>query len=276
MLQQIPGKGMSIVATQDMLPGTVILVEEPIFLMTHQFQKQCASKSDPLDVICGRYTVWLQESAVNQQKVLDLFGPINFPEMVQLGEALRATRGNRFTDAEIANIVKVASIVKFNAFNTGDSAEKCDHTLFELTSRFNHSCVPNCFSDFVNHRCTVRTILPVTAGEELTIEYSTLARDKPTHVRRHKYLTSYRFTCHCPRCDAPGDEMRQFSCLDSGCIGRMYACQPRNRDAEQYVDYSLCPYDIPYVEPRLLSCTVCLVAPTAEYQNAMFRLEEEK
>lgn len=36
----------------------------------------------------------------------------------------------------------------------------------------------------------------------------------PIHVRRQMYLKMKEFTCHCPRCDAVGDDTRQFDCVD--------------------------------------------------------------
>ncbi len=62
---------------------------------------------------------------------------------------------------------------------------------------------------------TVRANQNIAAGEELTICY-TYGRDvEPVHDRgRHKYLEFKEFTCHCPRCDAPGDDTRKFDCCE--------------------------------------------------------------
>ena len=110
------------------------------------------------------------------------------------------------------------------------------------------------------------------AGEELTIEYNAAHRLKATHTRRYLYLRNKEFTCHCSRCDNPADDTRQFSCFNSKCIGRHYACQPINKDPlprQSHLHYT----GVEYVEPHLLSCTVCNRTPPAEYQQRMFALE---
>ena len=121
--------------------------------------------------------------------------------------------------------MKVVSIFKYNGFGN----EK-EFMVYELISRFNHSCIPNCFNEQIGKQYRCRTILPIKAGEELTIEYNSLHRIKPTHIRRKEYLEFKDFTCHCARCENPADDTRQFSCFDVNCTGRHYTCQPINNE----------------------------------------------
>jgi hypothetical protein len=90
-------------------------------------------------------------------------------------------------------------------------------------------------------------------------------------VRRFKWKEVKDFTCHCPRCDAPGDDTRQFRCRDPACPGRHVACQPLNKDPLPLP--TMVYTGVEYVEPHLLPCTICQRSPPLEYQTRMFELE---
>jgi hypothetical protein len=108
------------------------------------------------------------------------------------------------------------------------------------------------------------------AGEDLTFSYVGGRVYEPTHVRRARYMVTKGFTCHCPRCDALGDNTRQFNCLDTRCQGSHLVCQPINCDPLP-PGYA---YDgVEYVEPHLLPCTVCHRNAPMAYQDAMFQQE---
>jgi len=119
--------------------------------------------------------------------------------------------------------------------------------------------------------CTCRIILPVQKNEELTIEYNTRHRWEPIHERRFNYLVSKEFTCHCPRCDALGDDMRQCDCFAEGCNGVMMVCQPLNTKP---IPGNISSYSgVEYVRPHLLPCTECRRAAPAGYEKEMLAME---
>jgi hypothetical protein len=118
---------------------------------------------------------------------------------------------------------------------------------------------------------TVRALQRVCAGDELTFSYFSERDLKPTHERRLKYLEAKEFTCHCPRCDALGDDTRQFDCCDPKCSGVMLACQPISNVPFRVPD--LAYTGVEYVEPHLLPCTECHRTAPASYQAEMFELE---
>jgi hypothetical protein len=70
-----------------------------------------------------------------------------------------------------------------------------------------------------------------------------------------------------PRCDAPGDDTRQFH----SCRGRLYACHPLYKDPLPLP--TMVYTGVEYVEPHLLPCTVCQRSPPLEYQTRTFKLE---
>jgi hypothetical protein len=163
---------------------------------------------------------------------------------------------------------KVAAIFSFNCFPTQDGGKAA----FEIASRINHSCYPNCHMHFEGQGCSAMIIRPVKAGEEIMIEYNRKHRFKSIAERRFQCQSGRNFTCRCERCDAPTDEMRQFSCFDATCPGRCYACQsvsdkPLLQGNSGYDGVSFSP-------PRLLPCTTCKRAAPTEYQKIMFAAEE--
>ena len=147
------------------------------------------------------------------------------------------------------------------------------YAVFAEITRFAHSCDANCTYMFSGKSCLCYTNRSVKAGEELTVAYIEGREVEPTHERRHKYLEAKEFTCHCPRCDALGDDTRQFDCSNPACKGVMMACQPINK---KEVRFTGAPYDgVEYVEPHLLPCNVCHNVPSATYQTKMFALEAQ-
>ena len=102
-----------------------------------------------------------------------------------------------------------------NSFQLGESDKS---GLFLKVSRLNHSCRANCDYILQNGCIEVRTIRPITAGEELTICYNNFLEEDGPVVKseRKEYLQwAYRFTCKCEDCILSGfisqtnDQMRQ-------------------------------------------------------------------
>jgi hypothetical protein len=161
-------------------------------------------------------------------------------------------------------LVKVGAIFRLNSFAISDNSRG----VYEVASCVSHSCLPNCERAFEGDAVVIRAILPIKAGERLTVEYSP-DRTESTAERRYKKKEFKDFTCHCPRCDALGDDTRQFDCFDPKCKSRHYACQPLS---DKLLTYEGAQYT--GVEPHLLPCTACARPPPAEYQARM--LAEEK
>lgn len=71
--------------------------------------------------------------------------------------------------------------------------------LYPRASFFNHSCDPTCErivgDDMI---LQLKTVREVAAGDEVTISY--IDENRPPSARRENLLSSYHFTCCCPRC----------------------------------------------------------------------------
>jgi len=108
---------------------------------------------------------------------------------------------------------------------------KLDHNalapgLFPLASLFNHSCSANC-AGFLNDDdlYEVRTIAPVSASDQLTLNYLEEKHwYRPTSHRQKVLASRWHFTCACKRCSAttpPETDLIAVACpaRSMGCPG---------------------------------------------------------
>jgi hypothetical protein len=106
----------------------------------------------------------------------------------------------------------LAAVVRFNAFSVeGDGmatanvngadrvARRSRVGLWCRTSRFNHSCQPNCHWNVIGDVMIVRLSRDVAAGEELTVSYHPVV---DTYERTRAKLSSFGFECSCARCSS--------------------------------------------------------------------------
>lgn len=71
-------------------------------------------------------------------------------------------------------------------------------SLHPSASFFNHSCLPNCYSEWNGINLVFRTLYPISSGNELTISY--IDAHNSTKTRRNELRNAYYFECSCPRC----------------------------------------------------------------------------
>jgi hypothetical protein len=126
---------------------------------------------------------------------------------------------------DAATLARAALIVSLNAHacTHGAGAAATDvSTLFELGSKFAHSCDPNAFYDWcaATGEMTHKTLRAVAPGEALTVDYYATGVVESTPVRRHRLARGKFFVCGCAVCAAP-DALASLPCP---------ACVPR--DAE--------------------------------------------
>jgi len=270
-------RGKTTVATKNYLPGELILEEEPILEVTkEQMTSHAVLNRMPysLAVVPVAYNLFKDTLSLEEQaKVLSLFGPVNNPESERLRRVLfrHSSRiGLILTPPDVELFVKLDAIMMRNKFSLGP-----DRLLYPRLSAFDHSCEGNCHWRMSRHPAVVqlRATRHIQVGEELKFAYVPQENLKQTHERRQFYLEQYGFTCHCPRCDAPGDDTRQFDCFDPACKGVMMVCQPLNRRPLLVPDREYT--GVEYVEPHLLPCTECHQAAPAAYQKNQLELEAD-
>jgi hypothetical protein len=272
-IRELEGKGNGIVATEFIKAGTVVHQEKTLMRLKPAFIEQYRgfTQEGTEGMLAAMSYFRKQMNPEQQRKYLSLHGgQVRGPFADDLqGMMNRMQFDSRcLTESEKVTYTAVALVMAFNAFDDNN-----DIRIYETASRFCHSCEANCTYDIEDDEIIVRVLTFVDAGEELTLDYYASRRLQPTHVRRFKWLEVKGFTCHCPRCDAPGDDTRQFYCHDPECHGRRFVCQPINKDPHQLP--TLVYTGMEYVEPHLLPCTVCQRTPPASYQTAMFQLEKK-
>lgn len=82
-------------------------------------------------------------------------------------------------------------------------------SLHPSASFFNHSCIPNCYSEWSGINLVFKALYPIPAGAELTISY--IDAHSQTRQRREELRNAYYFTCICPRCTrATGKFPREY------------------------------------------------------------------
>ncbi len=266
-------KGMVAVATRDIMPGELTMEEkEPLLSFSLADVESCKCASPNAELALAGYKAF--ESMLNpviRRKFLSLRVPAadNVSDNLRrfLQEHPRLTQGTDghskgFTSVEMKMIVKVFQVLRLNMLVN----RKEDFRLYPEITRFPHSCASNCHYSFKGRSLLCYTRCFIQTGEELTISCNALNDVDPIHDRRLKYREMKAFTCHCPRCDAIGDDTRQFDCFDSACQGVMMVCQPVQKR-------NIPGTDVEYAEPHLLPCTVCHRAAPANYQREMLALE---
>lgn len=171
VLQDVPGKGKGLIATENIEPGTLILAEEPLFTT--------GSLSDPATIEKDLGAIVRSLPKESQRAFLSLHN--NNP-----------------------GLEPFSNIVRSNAYPLGPSSEVGG--LFPLVARINHSCRPNAQHVWLNHKAreAVHAVRKISKGDELTLSYS---NGGPSQPRREALKTYFGFDCQCELCSLPASEL---------------------------------------------------------------------
>jgi len=189
----IPGKGEGLVASANLVPGTIIVAEKPLIVVESDFaviqvlpkfqslpdDKKAAVMSlyDPGDKLNSKYQHFSQDE--NDRKVMRIFE---------------------------ANSIALCSHQEMNINKSG---------LYQTISKINHSCSPNVIWTWIKEDSSksikqVRVIRDIKAGEEIVASYLMKSEYFPTREERIKTLRRiWFFTCSCQVCNLKGEEFEQ-------------------------------------------------------------------
>jgi SET domain len=171
-LKPSPGKGWGAFATRQIERGTVILREEPLFVIRKHHE----------EIMEGDVWTAFQRLA---------------PSEKQQFLYLRNNASRPFT--------YMTEVFAENSFAI--SNDPPIHGLFLVQSRFNHSCIPNSKIPSIDgETVTSFATRDIIAGEEITICYNSDFELRTRH-ERHQAL---RFICDCKAC-LPGTLFQQLS-----------------------------------------------------------------
>lgn len=96
-----------------------------------------------------------------------------------------------------------ARVVSANAFRvkTCVLSESIGYAIYEIASKINHSCAPNCIYFFVGAEIVIKCIRAIEPGDEITISYIPLQYTIADATSRYNYiLKRFGFECRCELC----------------------------------------------------------------------------
>ncbi|KAK8139326.1 lysine methyltransferase [Apiospora sp. TS-2023a] len=182
-IEEVPGKGMGLIATRNLQVGDHIMSTTPSVMIDY-------------DVFYE-----LEPSQIHQMQGEG----INF-----LPERHRNIFMNLSThDGAEDHNSRVNKIILTNAFdidNTGvvekqeEGERESWYTVFPEISRMNHDCRPNAdyYFDVETFTHNIHAVRPIAAGEEITVSYIDPVQSRQERLQRLN--TSWHFPCSCSLC----------------------------------------------------------------------------
>jgi SET domain len=186
-IRSIPGKGRGLFLNRarDVPAGTVLFHEHAL---VYRFPDNLTD-DEPREVTNQRLETVLRALSIeNQQKFVQLSSK-------GLDDEFDRVNTNSFSD-------KV---------NPTDKYAPETSSTWWLGSFFNHSCIANCDIIFDNGRMTVKTVLPVSVGTELTISYLAHQDLAKSAAQRNRHLQGWGFSCNCDACQSKDQRIHNIN-----------------------------------------------------------------
>ena len=165
---QTANSGMTYRATCGIPPGTLLLSEPPLFsIMTCQIP-------------------------MTETNIIDL--------SIQVGRDRRAFNQLCCTDPQPTERRRFeVNSFQMSPRNTQGQSRR---GIFVHAARFNHSCIPNAHVEWNQplNRLTIHTILPISTGDDILINYDMRNWRKKRNDRRMVLQNAYDFWCSCVAC----------------------------------------------------------------------------
>lgn len=176
-LQEIPGKGKGLIATQKIPQGTRILSEEPLIRV-------------PENLLDSQ----TQIASIHQQ-----FDSLS-PDLQQAFLSLHNIHSNDTTS-------RYLGIFQTNGLPFGDAVE--EGGIFLNACRINHACDNNAQKSWNANieRHTVHAMRDIEKGEEITIYY--LSDLNRRELRQEALRRKFSFECLCRLCSLPPDQSQE-------------------------------------------------------------------
>ncbi|CAL1706928.1 unnamed protein product [Somion occarium] len=186
-LEEIPGRGVGMIATRSISAGELIFRERPVYAARREVN--CAADQNDNGIF---YRAAIHR--LSQQARRSILGLQNaFPPPFDVVPGILNT-----------NCLEIRITEKPDP-KPSESFVGC----FPVISRANHDCAPvaNYFFNFGTFEGELRAMNDIAGGEEITITYMDLCLPK---AERQAYLSRTRyFTCGCATCSTPAAELGQ-------------------------------------------------------------------
>ncbi|TID18845.1 SET domain containing protein [Venturia nashicola] len=178
-VRDTPNKGLGAFATVDIPRGTRLLLEEPLLV--------AISFSDSESLTEATFKAYQAMSLPRREAYDHLYYTPRLYD-IYLAHVQQSSTG--LSEAMMDCVARVAATRALNSY--GDA-------VYELASRFNHSCTPNCNQDEAAlGMIAIYSVCDIKAGEQLTVSYT--GSDQP-HEERQRHLDHYGFVCDCSACN---------------------------------------------------------------------------
>ncbi|PKY58632.1 hypothetical protein RhiirA4_480714 [Rhizophagus irregularis] len=134
--------------------------------------------------------------------------PYHCQEVYQLYNGLNLDKADKINE-HLVNVDLIGNIVKYNSFALDnkiiiENVELSGLGLWILPSYFNHSCIDkNVAQFFIGDLMFIRSLRPISKGEELIISYRSADSSEEIRLR---YLKSVGIDCQCRLCKLDDSE----------------------------------------------------------------------
>ena len=171
-LEDVPGKGKGLIASQFIRRGTLIISEAPLFT-TEGLQDPATIEKDLGKIVRG-----LPKDGVRAFLSLHNNNPGSEP---------------------------FSNIIRSNGYPLGPESDIGG--IFPLVARINHSCRPNAQHAWNDkqQKMLVHAVRDIAAGDEFTLSY---IAGGPSNVRKSNIKTYFGFDCACELCSLPAAEQK--------------------------------------------------------------------
>ena len=229
-VKNIEGRGRGVLATEDVAPGTLMLVgkavgtcypsdaDENKDLHTTMMELNYSSKTlhGTAQVLARtKIALAIEDAPFLAKRVLALCGapdePLieeyvkdEFPLTVDEDEAVKILESDELPVIDV-DPRRIGSVLKYNAFGHASIAgAETPCMLHSLPAIINHSCVPNVASIHLGDIILSRALIPLKKGQELLHSYvpgtGSGSAMPPSQQERRNELSKHGFKCLCELC----------------------------------------------------------------------------
>lgn len=216
------GHGKGVFAATDLTSGTVVHVEKPLWsasILGHDAMKiQVAQRVEAMNNASGMQPA--ERASAVQAAFHDLWRNQVANELkrhkAENGGARHAETMRRLLTLDpFAQVLegdpyyaRAVAVFENNNFFSHSTGQKWDarnhHHVYEVASRFQHSCSPNLEVCPIDDAFAAVAIRRIRKGDELFIDYCEASGEAEQLARRALVLEKRGFECACPRCASNG------------------------------------------------------------------------